>query len=199
MEAKKFKKSVFGGFNKTEVIRYIDELQKQSAQKAESEEVTRLREENARLTEALRKTDEQLRKFASPVANSNTMLASSLAHSKAHFENITAIVNGICETTGESVTNANANIIELINMADCTSKDFAQSVEALRENLQKLQAFLNETSDCLMSASANCETASENVSDSENKTMEILKKGEVVADDIKKQQEENSKLLHVVN
>jgi len=199
MEAKKFKKSVFGGFNKTEVIRYIDELQKQSAQKAESEEVTRLKEENARLTEALRKTDEQLRKFASPVANSNTMLASSLAHSKSHFENITAIVNGICETTGESITSANANIVELLNVADCASKDFTQSIEQLRETLEKLLAFLNETSDCLMSASANCETANEEVVKNENKTKDLLQSGEDVLNDLEKQQEENSKLLYVVN
>lgn len=197
MVERKFKKSLFG-FKKADVMKYIDELQKSSSDPAEvdSEELKKLREENEKLAQALEKSNKQIELLSDPVKGSNKMLATSLEHSRTHFENVATLVNGICDKANENVGLAGDELAEILKMADKTSDDFEGALKKFREELETLRSHLEKTGSYFKSEEI-VAAESEDESDEDNAD-KIFAEGEKLLQEVQNLHDENAELLRLI-
>ena len=98
MKAMRFRNSFFGGFNKADVMKYIEELQKkqpQTSQKLDDEtareEIIALKKENERLVLALEKANEQIERLNDKIDSSSQYIekkndAAENLHTEIDFE-----------------------------------------------------------------------------------------------------------------
>lgn len=202
MESKKFKKSFMGGFDKEDVMKYIEEIQKQNSEKKsvndDSEEIKALKEENERLAEALRKSNEQLKLLADPVEGSNKILASSIAYSTSHYNSITDLVNGLCRTTNESAVDTKATVEDILSFAKKSEEEFTKNYNIFKKNLETLRKNLKETIECFGKIEEASTDTSKKTKAADAKIENLMQKAEKLLGSIENQQKENSELLEKV-
>lgn len=150
MENKKFKKKIVGGFDKNEVIDYIDRLQKEQIQKPDEdkylEEIERLKAERDTLADALAKANEQLKKLSDPLTGSNSVIASSIAHSKSHFDSIVTLSDEVRNETAENLSRVSDDVAQMLENAAEMKSSFLSAAEKLNGDLEALKSYVEKTS-----------------------------------------------------
>ena len=150
MENKQFKKKLIGGFDKSEVIDYIDRLQKNQSEEYDEEkyieEIERLKEERDTLAALLEKANEQLKKLSDPLTGSNSMLASSITHSKAHFDNMASLSDEIRRETSDKLALVSKDAKKMLDEAVDMKKSFDKAAENLENDIEELRSFVEKSS-----------------------------------------------------
>lgn len=199
MESKKFKTKFMGGFDKQDVMQYISDLQKSQAQTVDEQltkKIAELKEENEILMEALEKANEHIKKLSDPITGSSKMVASSISHSKSHFENMAILADGIGETTNDSLISLSKDVKTLIEKTDTAAKDFDDSVSQLRKNLEKFENYIAKSSEYFNDSIKKNSKIKTKVK-SENESIEtLLSQGYELLDETTVKQLEISKLLN---
>lgn len=196
MESRKFKKSFIGGFDKEDVINYIEEIQKQAgvnnSGQENAEEIERLREENRQLREALEKSNEQLKLLADPIHSSNKILASSIAYSQSHYNSITELVNGLCRTTNESALRTKENVENIISFSKASRDELKKSYDQFGENLNQLKNNLEETMNCFEKISEYSLETAEKTKVADADISQVIETAQKLLSDIENRQDENN-------
>ena len=199
METKKFKKKLIGGFDKSEVIDYIDRLQKNQAEEYDEQkyidEIESLKEERDALAQLLEKANEQLKKFSDPIEGSNSMLASSISHSKSHFDNMASLSDEIRLETGEKLLLASKDAQKILDDALKMKESFDAAAEKLNEDIESLKIFLDKSAPFFRDDSETIEEIRQRASKEEDNAKTILKKGRNILDEAVAQQAEINKIL----
>lgn len=202
MESKKFKKKFIGGFDKSEVIDYIDNLQKTQAEEMNEqkylEQIERLTSERDALADALEKANEQLKKLSDPLIGSKSMLASSIAHSKSHFDNMVSLSDEVKSETNDNLEKISGDVREMIANAAEMKKNFENAADNLGSDLEKLQSFLEKSLPFFRDDRGKLGDISKKAVEKDNGAKEVLEEGFKLLDETTAQQSEIDKLLQEV-
>ena len=202
METKKFKKKFLGGFDKTEVIDYIDRLQKDRSEEYDEqkyiEEIERLKKERDALASALEKANEHLKKLSDPIAGSNSTLASSISHSKSHFESMAALSDEVRRETGENLSLVSSDADKLLENAVEMKKSFDAAAEKLNKDIENLRFFLEKSSPFFRGDPAVVEKIRQEAVKEDNSAKEVLKQGQKLLDETTAKQTEIDNLLEII-
>lgn len=182
MENKTFRKKLLGGFDRNEVIDYIDLLQKDKSEEFDEQkyldEIECLKNERDALAQALEKANEQLKKLSDPVSGSNSMMASSISHSKAHFESMAALSEEVRRETGENLSVVSDDITNMLDKANEMRKCFDIASDKLNKDIEKLRFFIDKSAPFFQGESVKLEDVSQKVVKEEKNAKEILKQGQ---------------------
>lgn len=182
MENKTFRKKLLGGFDRNEVIDYIDRLQKDKSEEFDEQkyldEIERLKNERDALAQSLEKANEQLKKLSDPVSGSNSMMASSISHSKAHFESMAALSEEVRRETGENLSVVSDDITNMLDKANEMRKCFDIASDKLKKDIEKLRFFIDKSAPFFQGESVKLEDVSQKVVKEEKNAKEILKQGQ---------------------
>ena len=139
MKAMKFRNSFFGGFNKADVMKYIEELQKKQPQtsqmpddETESKEIIALKKENERLVLALEKANEQIKKLKQP--------------KKESTKTVSNLKDNIKIDPTENTNAISGDISGMIKSTEDIAKDFDNAVKKLNGDLEEFKKYLETSS-----------------------------------------------------
>ncbi|MBQ6624963.1 MAG: hypothetical protein IIX39_04010 [Clostridia bacterium] len=198
MESKKFKTKFMGGFDKKDVMQYISDLQKSQAQSVDeqlTQKIAELKKENEILMEALEKANEHIKKLSDPITGSSKMVASSISHSKSHFENMAILADGIGETTNDGLISISKEVKSLLEKTGKVAKDFDDSMSQLRKNLEKFESHIAKSTE-YFNDSVKENSKIKNKVKNENESIEtLLSQGYELLDETTVKQLEISRLL----
>lgn len=182
MENKTFRKKLLGGFDRNEVIDYIDRLQKDKSEEFDEQkyldEIESLKNERDALAQALEKANEQLKKLSDPVSGSNSMMASSISHSKAHFESMAALSEEVRRETGENLSVVSDDVTNMLDKANEMRKCFDIASDKLNKDIEKLRFFIDKSAPFFQGEPVKLEDVSQKVVKEEKSAKEILKQGQ---------------------
>lgn len=199
MENKKFKKKFIGGFDKGEVIDYIDKLQQQQAQEDEQkyiEQIELLKNERDALASALEQANEQIKKLSDPVKGSKSMIASSIAHSKSHFDSMVSLSEEVRSETAEKLAEVSNDVQEMLKSSVEMKKDFEAAAQKLGDDIEKLQSYLDKSSPFFRADRGALGDISAKAEDEDSSIKSVLEEGFKLLDETTAQEDEIDKILH---
>lgn len=140
MKAMKFRNSFFGGFNKADVMKYIEELQKKQPQtsqmpddETESKEIIALKKENERLVLALEKANEQIKNLKK--------------QKKESTKTVSNLKDNIKIDPTENTNAISGDISGMIKSTEDIAKDFDNAVKKLNGDLEEFKKYLETSSE----------------------------------------------------
>lgn len=147
------KKSLFGGFDRKEVIDYINSLQKKArANENSADELEALRKKNEALESELEKSRaeigelgaqlEEARRRSAELDSSDSLIKESMSYADSYIDSARSIARGITEKTARQAEAAEADIdrimLELGDVSDKVSELYT-SLEKLRGEYEALK------------------------------------------------------------
>lgn len=201
MENKKFKKSIFGGFKKTDVIDYIKALESEKNSSVADEELTKeveeLKKDKILLMHELEKAKDQIKKLSDPLTGANRMMASSIKHSKDHFDSMVCLAGQINEETSSSIESISSDVEKMLGATAEMTEKFELSLGELRSKLDKLKTDLAQSKEYFKDTSQKTSDEVMNNAQDENQNIyKILSEGYELLDETTLQQFEITKIIN---
>lgn len=201
MENKIFKKSIFGGFKKSDVMDYIKNLESEKNKTAPDEELTKeveeLRKEKIILLHELEKANEQIKKLSDPLTGANRMIASSIKHSKDHFDSMVSLADQINDETSNRIESISCDVENMLGSTAEMADKFEQSLSELRSKLDNLKNNLNQSKECFNGGNEKpSDEIMLNAENQNNDIYKILSDGYELLDETTLQQFEITKIIN---
>lgn len=199
MENKKFKKKIMGGFDRSEVIDYIDKLQQSPApefdEKKYIEEIEHLKSQRDTLAEALEKANEQLRKLSEPISAGKNTIASSIAHSKAHFDTMVSLSEEVRGEMAENLSAVSKDVRDMQKRCAEMRKSFEADSDKLESELAKFRACIDKSSQFFLEGSDTIGKVSQKAESEDSNIKEVLEDGFKILEEVNFQQSSIDSIL----